>query len=642
MDHKAHFSTAILILWASVALAAAGGDQFTGYLWLTGDEQEFRQYNGSNYLAFKASSSLAADYTWIWPTCNGVSTGQQLQATVSGSTITVSWEAAGGGGGAGDIDAVGDAVSGSVFTADGAGTQLWFEGSTADDFETLFTVTDPTADRTYTFRDATGTVLISGDTLTGDVTATFDTDGSTATALANDTVAVAEFLGSQDWGDMSTAVDGTVSLDNDIVSTDEMANADHGDFTYSGGSATLDTDSVADNEIDYTNVTSADVTHTDCGALTVDGATILGVGGDDNFSVVSDGIDIDTSGNITNAGTIGCGTITSSGNLVISDAGNIGSASDTDAIAIAADGKTTFTQDLTVNEDIIIGDAKYIGSASDPDAIQIEADGDVVLTQDLDVTGTLAAGATTIDSLTVDAGDIVVDRTGDAVDGMLYVIAGNAKDAIIELHADKGDDNNDKWQLQGDDNSFRIRTKQSGAWQPVMSWDSAGNWIVTGLLTMSANNINACGNLAFAGPDNTYNLATAAVSIGQAYAAAWNISGPIDFSPIDTMGRMRDNPPRPKPEGSHKEFKPSMVHAGLYAKEVDPATLPREITAYYAMKMQHDNDPNNPDHPDPDTLTPQHLPIAVGQMASWNYQTIYNLIQIIDDLTKRIEELEKQ
>jgi len=48
------------------------------------------------------------------------------------------------------------------------------------------------------------------------------------------------------------------------------------------------------------------------GTLDADGIVALGDGGD-NFSVASDGIDIDTSGNITNGGTIGSGAITSTG-----------------------------------------------------------------------------------------------------------------------------------------------------------------------------------------------------------------------------------------------------------------------------------------------------------------------------------------
>ena len=48
------------------------------------------------------------------------------------------------------------------------GSNIKFEGTTANDFETTLTVTDPTADRTVTFQDATGTVVLrdSTDTLT--------------------------------------------------------------------------------------------------------------------------------------------------------------------------------------------------------------------------------------------------------------------------------------------------------------------------------------------------------------------------------------------------------------------------------------------------------------------------------------------
>ncbi|KKK49948.1 hypothetical protein LCGC14_3129920, partial [marine sediment metagenome] len=69
--------------------------------------------------------------------------------------------------------------------------------------------------------------------------------------------------------------------------------------------------------------------------------------------------------------------------LALDDGGTIGVASDADSVTIAADGKLTLTQDLTVDEDILIGDSKYIGSASDPDAMQIDSSGNVVLTQNL-------------------------------------------------------------------------------------------------------------------------------------------------------------------------------------------------------------------------------------------------------------------
>ena len=45
-------------------------------------------------------------------------------------------------------------------------SSILFEGSTADDYETTIAVTDPTADRTITFPDATGTVALTSDVTT--------------------------------------------------------------------------------------------------------------------------------------------------------------------------------------------------------------------------------------------------------------------------------------------------------------------------------------------------------------------------------------------------------------------------------------------------------------------------------------------
>ena len=54
------------------------------------------------------------------------------------------------------------------------GTSITFEGATADSFETTITATDPTADRTITLPDATGTVALTSDiTVTASSTTTF-------------------------------------------------------------------------------------------------------------------------------------------------------------------------------------------------------------------------------------------------------------------------------------------------------------------------------------------------------------------------------------------------------------------------------------------------------------------------------------
>ncbi|MFN9904288.1 MAG: hypothetical protein ACK55Z_37040, partial [bacterium] len=52
-------------------------------------------------------------------------------------------------------------ITGAVFN-DGS---VVFEGATADAFETTLAVTDPTADRTITLPDSTGTVALTGDKL---------------------------------------------------------------------------------------------------------------------------------------------------------------------------------------------------------------------------------------------------------------------------------------------------------------------------------------------------------------------------------------------------------------------------------------------------------------------------------------------
>jgi len=55
-------------------------------------------------------------------------------------------------------------ITGAVFN-DGS---IVFEGATADAYETTFAITDPTADRTITFKDASGTVAFTSDiTITG-------------------------------------------------------------------------------------------------------------------------------------------------------------------------------------------------------------------------------------------------------------------------------------------------------------------------------------------------------------------------------------------------------------------------------------------------------------------------------------------
>ncbi len=78
----------------------------------------------------------------------------------------------------------------------------------------------------------------------------------------------------------------------------------------------------------------------------------------------------------------------------------------------------------TLLGNLVIGDAGYIGSASDTDAIQIEADGDVVLSQDLAVIGTVTGNSFTVGSNVLTA---LIDRGDPAT--VDYAVASFTFDA---------------------------------------------------------------------------------------------------------------------------------------------------------------------------------------------------------------------
>ena len=111
-------------------------------------------------------------------------------------------------------------ITGAVFN-DGS---VVFEGATADAFETTLAITDPTADRTITFPDSTGTVA-----LTSDITVT----ASSTTTLTNKTVALGSNTVSGTLAQFNTAV-----TDADLVSlagSETLTNKTLTSPTLSGG-----------------------------------------------------------------------------------------------------------------------------------------------------------------------------------------------------------------------------------------------------------------------------------------------------------------------------------------------------------------------------------------------------------------------
>ena len=83
-------------------------------------------------------------------------TGISISVDEANDKVTI---ASTGGGGEGDITAVGDVISGDAFTADGSGNVLYFEGPTADAYETILQGQDVSSDVTINLPSSSGTLL---------------------------------------------------------------------------------------------------------------------------------------------------------------------------------------------------------------------------------------------------------------------------------------------------------------------------------------------------------------------------------------------------------------------------------------------------------------------------------------------------
>ena len=221
-----------------------------------------------------------------------------------------------------------------------------FEGATDDGFETTLTVVDPTADRTITFPNETGTVHTTGGTTThtgilvadgGNIGSASDSD-----ALAISSGGVVTFSQRDIHSAGITIADG--GQIGSASDTDAIAIA-------ANGNVTLTQNLSVGGDLDVTGTLDlSDSNFTNVGSIQLD--SIAG-DGDTNTSITFSGSDVITiaTGGST-AATFNASQVTTlSGNLVIPDAGNIGSASDTDAIAIGSDGDVTLTQDLELQHD---------------------------------------------------------------------------------------------------------------------------------------------------------------------------------------------------------------------------------------------------------------------------------------------------
>jgi hypothetical protein len=160
-------------------------------------------------------------------------------------------------------------------------TQITFEGATADDYETTLTVVDPTADRTITLPNATGTVVLrdSTDTLTNkSISLTTNTITGTK-AEFNSAMSDADFAS---LAGSETLTNKTISLASNTISgtTAEFNTALTDDnFATLAGTETLTNKSISGSTNTITNVSlTTGVTGTLPVANGGTGITSLGTG----------------------------------------------------------------------------------------------------------------------------------------------------------------------------------------------------------------------------------------------------------------------------------------------------------------------------------------------------------------------------
>ena len=163
----------------------------------------------------------------------------------------------------------------------------------------------------------------------------------------------------------------------------------------SGGNLTVTGNVSVGGDLDVTgDFDMSDANLTNVGSISLDSIT---GDADANTSITFSGSDVITfaTGGATAATLNASQVLTLSGNLIIPNAGTIGSASDTDALSISSGGVVNFTARPTFAASLTIQDGGSIGSASDLNAVTISNAGVVAVTATTGSTGA-TSGALTV------------------------------------------------------------------------------------------------------------------------------------------------------------------------------------------------------------------------------------------------------
>jgi hypothetical protein len=197
-------------------------------------------------------------------------------------------------------------------------------------------------------KDYTGirNLTISGeiDAATGDYSGAVDIAGATTTAAitASGIIKTDDTTAATSTTDGSLQTDGGLSVAADAVIGDDLFMLSDAAVITFGADKDVTLTHVADTGLllNGTSVIQFNDASQNIGAPS---ATVLDINATDEIELNATLLDVNA--NINASGTYtGAGTMTTGGNIVIPNAGNIGSVGDTDSIAIASNGVVTFSQ----------------------------------------------------------------------------------------------------------------------------------------------------------------------------------------------------------------------------------------------------------------------------------------------------------
>ena len=294
------------------------------------------------------------------------------------------------------------------------GQNITFEGATADDYETVLQITDPTADRTITLPNATGTVVLKDttDTLTNKTIALGDNTVSGTLAQFNTALTDADFAslaGSETLTNKSIdgATNTLTNIPNNALSNSAITI--NGTSVSLGGSRTLGTDDVAEGT---TNKYFTDERAQDAAAGMITG------GSHTNITVTYD----DNAGTLSLNATGGVASLTGTANEV--EVTNVGT-----AYTVGLPDNVTLGGNLTINgtpsNSTHAATKGYVDSVAE--GLHIHASAVAATTANIDLATALENGDV-LDGVTLATGNrvLVKNQSAPAENGIYVVQASGA------------------------------------------------------------------------------------------------------------------------------------------------------------------------------------------------------------------------